>query len=121
MTPQAEAMYCSFSLGGIVEQFYSGGTQWIFCNETEGSASMPIFHELDLGDDMNGAVGVVVDNFKANTFGVFRTILKTATYHRQVVDGVNQKLGDNRSVIFVDPLELSLIARQSKTNGFGKC
>eukprot|EP00760_Papus_ankaliazontas_P015282 PhM_4_TR16445/c0_g1_i1/m.12405 len=117
MTPEAEALFCNFSRGGVTEQLYNGGTQFIAaCPET------PIFHEIDLSSNVGDAVNTVLSAYRPGYFLTFRTILQTASYHLQVVEEVaKQGKAQSKPVEFVEPLALALLARLQKHNGFGEC
>ena len=80
-----------------------------------------MFHEWDLPTgNLPGSIALVVSKFQPNTFVVYRTILQTTTYHLEITQGAAKALGPH-AMVFVDPLELSLIARQSLSHGFGQC
>ena len=114
MTPEAEQMYCKFSTGGVVEQ---RSPEWDLRFICDGQT--PVFFEIDLPPTVNDAISQILNakqSLKQPAFLVFRTILQNAEYHYQVASGVQDK-----GIIFVDPLELSLLAKTYKDKGSGEC
>jgi hypothetical protein len=70
----------------------------------------PVFQETDLTDDVESSIDRILALYQPNTinFHVFRTILKTPTFHKQIVDGLAVK---NRDIVVVEPLVLSALCK----------
>lgn len=116
LTGSALELYCNFSSWGMVtQQGYTPALEGV-CN----SSATPVFFEIDLpqGGSHTGAdmVGQVYQSWRnsnppANsaTYRVFRGVLRSATYYAELADlAFNATKG---KIVFVDPLELSLIWR----------
>ena len=121
LTAEALEMYCDFSSWGMVTQ--EGYTPPL--EGTCANGSTPVFFEIDLpqGGGQAGAelVGHTYQQWKSSapqagvTFRVFRGVLRSATYYKEVADQAGNATGGN--VVFVDPLELSLLWRLWRENG----
>lgn len=108
MTVQAEQLYAlHLSPDGMVEQTgYSptGGVHLV-----EGTKT-PVFQEWDLSDSVDQSVEAIKSFFKPGQvqFQVYRSILKTATYHKQIQQALQAFSSD---IVVVEPLVLSLLAQ----------
>ncbi|EGD74320.1 hypothetical protein PTSG_06330 [Salpingoeca rosetta] len=110
MTPEAERMYAPFSALGVVDEL----------NPAQGAptrlnGNMPVFSQQDLPSDGNAtrAASIIAGRYNASNpnpqFFVWRNVLQTPTYYKQLVQEVRALAGDNVAV--VDPHVLSALAR----------
>lgn len=114
MTTEAEEIYCAFSRAGMVEQRFPNSQLHFVC-----SNSTPVFFEIDIPSNETEAINNIKNVKKSlnqPSFLAFRSILQNAEYHYNIAKAVR-----NDGVIFVDPLELGLLALMFKSYGTGIC
>lgn len=69
----------------------------------------PVFEEIDLPDDPTQAAQAILSRYKEGThFQVYRSVLKSPSYHAAVVDFLQQH---NPHIVAVEPLVLSALAK----------
>lgn len=106
MTKEAEMMYTSFSWDGMVEQFgYEPSSSFL----TEMVQNTPVFEEVDISGSAQDAANTILSYHTLGSiqFQVYRGILQTPSWYKQVVDIVQSK----RDIVVVDPVELAYLAR----------
>lgn len=79
------------------------------------NGTFPVFQEWDIpGGNVAQAAQTITSHVAAKhksgapSFSVFRSVLQTASYHKQVVAAVQQA---NSNIVFVEPLELAYLTR----------
>jgi len=106
LTNEAENLYTSFSPDGMVEEenYQPAGKDPVHL-----AGKMPVFQEVDLQDDIDESVKIILDRYNPGVqFQVFRTILKTPTYHQQIYELVKKS---GKDIVVVDPLVLSKLTQ----------
>jgi hypothetical protein len=70
----------------------------------------PVFQETDLTDDVESSIEKILAQYQPNRmyFSVFRTILKSPTFHKQIVDELAKR---NPDIVVVEPLVLSALCK----------
>jgi hypothetical protein len=108
MTTEAELMNNEFSPHGSTEQtgYSPTGTS------PHLQDGVPFFPETDISGDVNDAANTILSQNDAGSlkpqFHVYRSILQTPTYHKNVVEVVQSQASN---ILFVDPIVLSLLAQ----------
>jgi hypothetical protein len=107
LTDEAEQMYLPFSPLGLVESVGMGPNGSTGVHLQKGT---PVFQETDLTDDVASSTELIVSLYRPNTtnFNVFRTILKSPTFHKQIVDQLAKR---NPDIVVVEPLVLSALCK----------
>lgn len=110
LSAASQSMYTPFSWDGMTDQTgYSPNTT----ANPSLQGNTPVFQEWDIpGGDIDKAVQTIISQVRAKkgdtTFSVFRSVLQTATYHKQIVDELAQQAPD---IKVVEPLALGYLAR----------
>jgi len=107
LTNVSEQMYASLSPDGMMEQ---PNIQPEGLSPVHMQGSAPVFQEVDLPDDPIEAAKLILTYYQPGKlqFQVYRTILKTVSYHVSIHNYLKQNGAD---IQIVEPLVLSLLAK----------
>eukprot|EP01012_Entosiphon_sulcatum_P034597 TRINITY_DN4389_c0_g1_i1.p1 TRINITY_DN4389_c0_g1~~TRINITY_DN4389_c0_g1_i1.p1 ORF type:complete len:733 (+),score=77.00 TRINITY_DN4389_c0_g1_i1:27-2201(+) len=109
MTEAAQELYLEFSGDGMTDQTgYSPGATDPYL----AGGRAPVFQEEDLqSDDPAQAADQILRRFTPGklSFQVYRSVLKPASYHKQITDALSEHAG--QSVAVVDPITLAYLSR----------